>query len=242
VPLRTIFLDVDGVILDPERARGEWTRLSGDIYAAELGGDAAAWGLAGVELFPLVWEQFMAVPIEAADWDRVLDLELMRRLCEHFGIAVPDDERSAQIGRRKDVYVAERMRAAFPGAATAIRELGRRFALHTASGNSSYRIDALLRGMGLRDLFGLTVGPELIGIRKYRPKFYEAMISLAGVAPADALFVDDQRGALMDAARLGAATILVDATSGVKTDPSFDAGISSLAELPALLDRGFAHG
>jgi HAD superfamily hydrolase (TIGR01509 family) len=237
MPLQAIFLDIDGVIVHPGP---DSARLSGDVYAEELGGDAIAWGRASSELGDEIWERFVATVVEVAGWDRALHIAQLRRLCEHLGVTPPGDDRCHEIGRRRDIYVAEHRSVAFPGTVSAIRELSARFALHTASAHSAYRIDALLRHLGVRQLFGLTVGPEIVGALKHRPGFYEALVRQAGVMPREALVVDDQPDALMEAVRVGTATVLIDAT--VSADGGrFDGVIASLAELPAFLERGLAR-
>jgi len=195
-----------------------------------------------VELFAEVWREFQTLPAgdreHPAEASRRFDGVLVRRLCERFGVAPPDEARCHEVGRRKDVYVAERMDASFPGAAEAIRALAGRHELHTASGNPPYRIDALLRGMGVRGAFGLTVGPELPGVAKYRPGFYEAVFALAKVPPEAALVVDDDPGALADAAAAGAATVYVPRPDAAAVRAgAFTGVIASIAELPGQLER-----
>ncbi|MDA1004444.1 MAG: hypothetical protein O3B31_14055 [Chloroflexi bacterium] len=152
-----------------------------------------------------------------------------------MGLPEVDDERAFAIGSRQDAHVAERMRSQFPGAAEAIRTLGVRYALHTATGHASDHVDAVLRGLGVRALFGVLAGPDLVGVDKYRPGFYEPIFALAGVTPAEAVVVDDDPDALTDAAATGAATIYVP-RAGATARPRFDAVARSIREVPAALD------
>jgi FMN phosphatase YigB (HAD superfamily) len=95
-------------------------------------------------------------------------------------------------------------------------------------------VDALLRGMGVRPLFGVTAGPDLVGVMKYRPGFYAPIFALAGVSPGDAVVVDDHPDALADAAAIGAATVYVP-RAGAPVPAGFDAVVDSIRELPAAL-------
>lgn len=233
--LRAVFLDVDGVILDPAPGDAEWMRLSGEVYAAEFGRDPVSWGRASQEHFGGVVAQLDRALTDPAEVERTVHIALLARLCAHFGLPEVDDERAFAIGRRQDARVAERLRAQFPGAAEAIRKLGGRYALHTATGHESEHVDAVLRGFGVRALFGVLAGPDLVGVGKYRPGFYEAIFALAGVAPAEAVVVDDDPDALTDAAATGAVTIHVP-RAGATARPRFDAVVRSIREVPAALD------
>ena len=43
MPLKAVFLDVDGVLLDETKTPGEWIRLIGDVLSPALGGEPADW-------------------------------------------------------------------------------------------------------------------------------------------------------------------------------------------------------
>ena len=211
MPLRACFLDVDGVILDPTRTHLEWVRLMGDVLAPALGREPAEWGRANAEVFPRVWSGPREVwhdedPLIA---DRRLSLLLLHEACRFLDVPLPDEETAAALSRRVDRYVYQNTRAAFPGAAAAIRTLATSYELHTATGNSSWRVEPLLEQLGVRQFFGVLCGPDLIGAMKPTAAFYERLFDRAGVQPSEAVVVDDQRAQLAIASRLGARTVLV---------------------------------
>ena len=75
--------------------------------------------------------------------------------------------------------------AAVPGAVDAVRLLHQRgYTLHTASGASSTDLELYLSGMGIRSCFGRLYGPDVAGVFKVGPRFYEAIVADAGVAAA----------------------------------------------------------
>src|SRR5205814_5813680 len=113
--------------------------------------------------------------------------------------------------------------AAFPGVVTAIRTLRRQgYVLHTASGESSADLDGYLQGMGVRAYFERLYGPDLLNTFKDGPRFYERLFADAGVAPRDALVVDDNASAAGWATQAGAKAILISAAV-----PPVPAGMNS---------------
>ncbi|MDA1004445.1 MAG: hypothetical protein O3B31_14060 [Chloroflexi bacterium] len=85
--LRAVFLDIDGVILDPAPGDAEWMRVSGDVYAAEFGGDPVSWGRASQELFGGVVAQLDRTLGDPSEIERGVHVALLARLCAHFGTA-----------------------------------------------------------------------------------------------------------------------------------------------------------
>lgn len=158
-------------------------------------------------------------------------------MCELVGVPAPPEEEGLALARRATAWITRRTRAAFPGAAAAIRALhARGYRLHTASGESSADLAGYLDGLGegLRDCFGRLYGPDLIDTFKDGPAYYARLLADAGVAPADALVVDDSPRAVAWAGEVGTRAVLVGrAPPGASTT----ACIGGLAELPALVER-----
>ena len=164
MPLRACFLDVDGVILDPTRTHLEWVRLMGDVLAPALGREPVDWGRANAEVFPRVWNGPREVwhdedPLIAA---RQLSLLLLHEACRLLDVPLPDEETAAALSRGVDRYVYQNTRAAFPGAASAIRTLA-----------TSYR--PAFGGRGTRVAFGPSSAGEASrlrprGARRKRPR------------------------------------------------------------------------
>jgi putative hydrolase of the HAD superfamily len=105
--------------------------------------------------------------------------------------------------------------------------------LKTAALTNNWRPDGSDETVGSRtpvlgDLFDVIVESALEGLRKPDPRIYELTCSRLGVAPADAVFLDDLGVNLKSARALGMTTIKVG-------DPA-----TALAELEAVL--GFALG
>ena len=86
----------------------------------------------------------------------------------------------------------------------------------------------------MRDLVGFMCGSDLVDTRKGGPDFYPRLFAATTTDPAGAVIVDDQPAQLAQAAALGAATMLIEATPSDATHP-VDATIRTIDELPAAI-------
>jgi HAD superfamily hydrolase (TIGR01509 family) len=234
--LTACFLDVDGVITDFAQLPRQWDTYMGDVIAPALGRTPEEWGRANRAVFPSVWARNEEWGTDPAVRQRREAIEILAAMCEHLGEPVPPEDRSAALWLDVETHVAEQATAVFPGARSAIEALSQRWSVHTATGNPSRRVVAYFRGMDALHLLGVPSGPDLVGIWKQAPEFYERTFALAGVDARDALVVDDDPARLVTAASLGARTVHVD---GADREPqgSFDAVISVIDELPAAVER-----
>ncbi|OGO50916.1 MAG: hypothetical protein A2148_02135 [Chloroflexi bacterium RBG_16_68_14] len=230
---------------DNRRRTRDWQRLVGEFLAPRLGGDRASWAEANRAVFERSWQRYLdaqhglasaGYPDYLAFWDEERD-RWLREMCEQVGVPAPSGEACLQLARETELFVIPRVRAAFPGAVEAIRELhALGYTLSTASGGASQYLDGYLRDMGVRELFTPRLyGPDLVEAHKESPEFYARILADAGIEPAEALVVDDSPHALQRAAQAGAATVLVSGDAPAAAEPWMV--ISSLAELPALLER-----
>ena len=89
--------------------------------------------------------------------------------------------------------------------------------------------------MGVRECFDRLYGPDLLDTFMDGPRFYQRIFADAGVEPRDALVVDDNANAVGWAAEAGAKTVLISTAPPFSTNPTLC--LSSLAELPALIER-----
>jgi HAD superfamily hydrolase (TIGR01509 family) len=236
MPLEACFLDVDGVITDFAHLDEQWDRYIGEVLAPELGLTAEDWGRANRIVFPQIWAHQEEWGTDPGVRMRREGIEIIGGMCAHLDVALPSEDRCDELMRAVEVHVARRGSAVFPGARAAIRALASRWALHTATGNPSRRVEAYFEGMGTRALLGVPAGPDLVGIWKAAPEFYERLFALAGVDPGNAVVVDDSAGQLELAASRGAHTILVDAR-GDEDATGFDATVRVIDDVPAAVEE-----
>jgi FMN phosphatase YigB (HAD superfamily) len=89
--------------------------------------------------------------------------------------------------------------------------------------------------MGVRHCFHRLYGPDLVNRLKEGTEYYARIFADAGVAPDEALVVDDNPLVLRWAVQAGARTVLV-ASAGSTAAPA-EVVIRSLAELPQVVER-----
>jgi FMN phosphatase YigB (HAD superfamily) len=106
--------------------------------------------------------------------------------------------------------------------------------LFTASGEHSLELDGYLTGMDVRQCFSTLYGPDLIHTSKTSPRYYERIFAQVGIAPREALVVDDTETVLDWAADIGARTVLC------RSQPPHSrrhGHVHALAELSELLSQ-----
>lgn len=241
-PIKHIFLD-DGGVLNDNAVRGiQWPALVAEFFPPILGGDPAAWAEANRVAVPILWQNYPTLlgthgpSRDFLEEHRRYDLDWLQVMAERVGVSLPAsaDER-LKLSRDAAIYITRRIRAAFPGAVAAIRELHESgYILRTASGGASWEIEGYVEGMGVREHFHTLYGPDFVGISKGGPEYYHAIFEHARVDPAEALVVDDSPRAVGWATAAGARALLVD-REGIRGEGV----VHSLAEVPVWL-RTFA--
>jgi HAD superfamily hydrolase (TIGR01509 family) len=241
MPELVVFLDDGGVMNDNERRAPQWRQLVGEYFAPRLGGAPAAWAEANytmtTSLFAAdAWLARLAAAPSYAAFRRAYWLDWLGEMCALVGVPAPSEAECLALAQAAEGWIIGRVQSAFPGAAVAIRALYEGgYALHTASGESSSELAGYLVGMGVRECFGRLYGPDLLDCFKTGPDYYARLLADAGVAPANALVVDDSPQALAWAAKAGARTVLVGGAAPTRDGQTEQ--IDSLAKLPALLHQ-----
>jgi HAD superfamily hydrolase (TIGR01509 family) len=235
-----VFLDDGGVMNDNAMRGPQWQRLVAEFFAPILGGAPAAWAeanrvVAEGLLEPAAWRARVLAAADYASFDRAYQRDWLAGMCTLVGVAAPPEEEGFALANRAGGWITRRVRSACPGAVEAVRALAALgYALHTASGEPSADLAGYLDGMGVRDHFGRLYGPDLLDTFKEGPDYYARLFADAGVAPADALVVDDSPRAVAWAREVGARAVLV---SAAPTGDGATARIAGLAELPAVIER-----
>lgn len=227
-----VFLDVDGVINDHALNPGMWDSLMGDVLAPALGATPADWGRVNRIVFPAIWAQQHTWGIDPIVRIRTEARLIVTGMCEALALPAPAPEACFELWREVDLYIAASGKAAFPLAAGAIRDLAGLAAVHTATGNPSWRVNALLGALGVSEHVGFRAGPDLVAIWKNSREYYERVMAGAGVAPAEALVIDDTGECLAFAMQAGAHGAHI--TSDSCACPAMF-HVESLAEVPHLL-------
>jgi beta-phosphoglucomutase len=185
VPLRAAVFDFDGVIVDSEPLHFRSLR---DALRPE-----------GVEITE---EEYLRVYL-AYD-----DREAIRLALEHHGESTDPTRRESIEARKAEIFARLIPEVpVFEGARDLVRALEDQMPLAIASGARHEEVDAILRGVGLRDAFLAIVGAEDAERTKPDPAPYlEAARRLTGrtpgLAPAECVAFEDSMAGI--AAALGA--------------------------------------
>jgi HAD superfamily hydrolase (TIGR01509 family) len=239
MPRLVVFLDDGGVLSDNRRRGPQWQQLVAAFFAPRLGGEATAWAqanhLVATAFFtPGAWQTRLAAAPDYSSFERAYLLDWLAGMCQRVGVLCPPQEDAIQLARAAEDWITAQVDAAVPGAVETVRLLhAQGYTLHTASGEPSRHLSNYLSRMGVRDCVGRLYGPDLIDTFKASPAYYVRLLADAGVAPADAVIVDDSREALAWAAAAGAHTIRVGAPAS--SDGAAPCSITCLDALPALL-------
>jgi phosphoglycolate phosphatase-like HAD superfamily hydrolase len=237
-----LFLDDGGVINDNEVRARQWQRLVAEFFVPRLGGNSEAWAQANwivinEILSPEAWRERMLAHPDYESFDYHYQLDWLTRMCELVGVPRPPEEESVALGRECSTWVIPQIRSAVPGVADAVRLLHERgYTLHMASGASSWDLAPYLEGAGVLACFSRLYGPDLVNVFKVGPEFYRSIFDDAGVAPTDALVIDDNPLVAPWVAEAGGRVIIV-GPQGAAAGPDVLATLDSLAALPSFLER-----
>jgi beta-phosphoglucomutase len=129
--------------------------------------------------------------------------------------------------------------ALFVTAAPCVRALAGRFPLAIASGSLRGEIHDILAAAGLRDPFRFIVGADDVNEGKPAPEPYLKAAALLGVAPEEAIAIEDSRWGLESAKAAGMRTIAVTTTYGASALTMADRVVESLDEVTVKMIEEF---
>lgn len=193
--LHAVIFDLDGVLIDSERA---WDGARRAVVE-EAGGhwrDGATEAMMGMS---------------APEWSRYLQQELRVPLS-------PAEIDDRVVARLLEGY--ERELPLLPGAVAAVKRLAARWPLGLASSANRPVIEVVLRKSGLADKFAVTVSGEEVPRGKPAPDIYLAAARELDVAPDRTAAVEDSTNGLKAAAAAG---MLVAAVPNREFPPAEDA-------------------
>ena len=187
---KVVFLDIDGVITDPEQLSIDFRTLPGEVLAPALGHTVADWGRAMGETYPAVFERHVIRgtvsddPVAHFDEERRLSILAM---CRCLGVDAPDDDEARRLGRAHNRHVRRHGDAPVADAAATIRKLATNGDVHLATGSMSWNALAVLDRIGVRELIGFPCGSDLVGVNKGFAAYYERLFAAVNVNPRDAI-------------------------------------------------------
>lgn len=233
---KAVFLDAAGVLLDTEAMPSQWHQAVARHLIPQFGGTAEVWAAANEHALARWMARIQEAQRKAGPRKGSRDAHVGARtawlvdMCEHAGVAVPEDAETAAEDTHR--ACASQVRAPLRDAVAAVqalREAG--YTLHTASGQPSWEIGAYLQALGIRELFDRTYGCDLVDRWKSGPHYYRAISEDAEIDPRRAVCVDDTPIVLDWAKKAGMRTFLLGGQGGGQRHER----IASLMELEPLI-------
>jgi HAD superfamily hydrolase (TIGR01509 family) len=175
---RAVVFDLDGVIVSTEEV---WDRVREDL-TRERGG---RW-------LPEAHTTMMGM--STREWTTYMH--------EDLGVPMAPEEIAAEVERRL-IARYEADLPLLPGAAEAVRALAAELPLGLASSSTPGLIAAVLRIAGLTECFRATVSSQSVARGKPAPDVYLRALELLGVAPGDAVAIEDSGAGIRSAAAAG---------------------------------------
>jgi FMN phosphatase YigB (HAD superfamily) len=232
-----VFLDLSGVLLDPEKMlRGHRDRIT-ELLAARFGGDLATWRRAHDEAFLAYVDRVEGTDWDARSWVDVVD-ELDARnlldILDRAGVSGrPEDPLALSRQLERDARAS--VDARYPDARPAIERLrsdGHRVYVATGGGDTSREA---LQGAGLLHLVDGVFTGHSQNAAKSRAAYWAPIPRAVGADAAACVLVDDRLDYLEAAASTGIRALLVDRKGAHRPEsmPAYlDATLRNLAALP----------
>ncbi|CAL8899659.1 HAD family hydrolase [Kocuria varians] len=185
-----VVFDCDGVLMDTESA---WAHVQRDV-AEDF----------GVAIDERTEKDLMG--LSARDVARHITREA-QKLAEVRGSAAPSfDEVSAHLLRTEDEVVGSVIEP-LPGALETLRAFARHVPVAVASNSTGPILDRKMKAVGLEGVLQTWVSADDVADGKPSPDIYEEAVRRLGVAPADALAVEDSPAGTTAAEAAGMAVL-----------------------------------
>ena len=181
---RAVVFDCDGVLMDTERA---WARVQKRVAAGF-----------GVELDARTERQLMG--LSATD---IAEFVAERARGAHGESSAPAVETVYRALVDTEAEVVGAVLEPLPGAVETVKAFARRVPVAVASNSTSAILDRKLQAVGLTDTLQTWVSAEDVPRGKPAPDIYEEAVRRLGVAPEDALAVEDSPTGSTAAERAG---------------------------------------
>ena len=182
--IRAIVFDMDGVRISSEElwdeVRERLARESGGRWGPETHRDMM--GMSTPE-----WTAYMRDTVGLTMSAKEIEDEVVRQLVARYRAALP----------------------LIAGAVEAVVALADGFTLGLASSSSRALIDAVLEAAGLADAFTATVSSEEVARGKPSPDVYLRALEMLGIAPSEAVAVEDSGAGIRAAAAAGMRVVAI---------------------------------
>jgi HAD superfamily hydrolase (TIGR01509 family) len=212
--LQAVIFDMDGLMLDTER----WERTAWRLVAREQGRTFS--------------DEFFATLVGRRESDT------LPRLREHFGEHFPLEAARVRVRALFESWVEHCPTPVKPGVASLLAAL-RRLQIPLAVASSTARAPALQRLGDLATYFRASVFGDEVAHAKPHPEIYDRALAQLGVAPKDALALEDSPPGLRAARAAGLTTVVIPDLLPPPEDAVY--ACNSLSEVEKWLQSGRAR-
>jgi phosphoglycolate phosphatase-like HAD superfamily hydrolase len=237
-----LFVDFDDTLCDSSVFYTLYLQEIAALLAGDIGGDRAEWEAAARPALETSLQRyrdtFVGNPLAGYnDW---LSAERRRIAVDLFGRAgqpLPAGEPPDEFIKRMQFDALTQVRATFPGAEEALRELfERNVRTQMASAWDSDFLYGALIGAGVESYTESRFGPDLVDCAKEGPEFYQRIFAACEIRPSQAIVVDDLAFCLDWAEEAGAKVVQARLKPNAP-EPEFPIVITSLTDLPDLISK-----
>jgi HAD superfamily hydrolase (TIGR01509 family) len=195
-PPDAFLFDLDGTLVDSERANVESVVLAVRHYGAELTEEERGF-------------------VIGHSWN-----EIYKMIARNHALTVPMRELIDVAVAEKDALLAKTGHRALPGAVALVQRLARRSKLALVSGASGKEVRDALAGIGVRELFPIIIAAEDYANGKPSPEPYLTGLAQLGVPAGRAIVIEDATPGILSARAAGIRVIAVQAGNFVGYDLS----------------------
>ena len=214
-PPEAFLFDLDGTLVDSERANVESVVLAVRRHGAELTEEERGF-------------------VIGHSWN-----EIYKMIARNHALTIPMRELIDQAVAEKDALLAKTGHRALPGAVALVQRLARRSKMAVVSGASGKEVRDALGGIGLRELFPVIVAAEDYANGKPSPEPYLTGLAQLGAAAARSIVIEDSTAGIRAARAAGMKVIGVRAGNfAAQRQEEADVVVDTLLEVTDTLVAG----
>ena len=236
-----LFLDLFGVVCDPDVMRKKYTQVMVSLLRQWYGGDREQWLRADDTTFGWYKKYWLAAQEMGGEYLEVwrkTNVEHLRRLFREAGVPLSlSDDEVFELDRKLTYEVTSRIDATYPDTKQSIEKIhSKGVGMYLCTSSDDLYVRGVLEASGLSGFFAGALTSNLLDEWKGTEKYWHRAIRLVSGKWRECSVVDNSIYCLRNAESVGCTTVWVNRERKPK-DESFspDFEIHSLSALPSLI-------